>query len=439
MCDLNEDKLQAIRDMESAKKKALKSDGICVKCKEGKACVVIRQSDAYCKLCFLSYATHKFRSTLGKSKIVKANDRVLVAVSGCQSSSALIHLVYEAISESAHKRLRFTPGICIVDESCCVGTTAEQTAEDYVELDRSLTKQYGYPVHRVDIHRNYKTGQKEDTSESQASNHAAFMQAFYSLKSQTAKEDFIGSNRHAQIVNVARTHAYTKIMFGGNATTLSIKLFSHVAQGRGGTLPLDVGVGDTRYHGLTLIRPMREFLAKEVAHYNRHMGVRVHAIANLSTMTPDGFSLHRQAEAFITNLQAGFPSTVSTVFRTSDKLSMMAEFEENITIPCLLCATPIIPIVAFGSLADGNSIANCESDEKNEGCCGLSDECGGVKKRLDVERENVVNNLCYGCRLTLRDMEDQVKLLPTNVLHSAVVRMHEKDLRDSIKNFLLDD
>lgn len=59
--------------------------------------------------------SHKFRSSLGKSKLMKPNDKLLIAFSGSQSSVALLHLIQAGISETSHKRLLFEPFILYVD------------------------------------------------------------------------------------------------------------------------------------------------------------------------------------------------------------------------------------------------------------------------------------------------------------------------------------
>ena len=41
------------------------------------------------------YVTHKFRATIGKTKLVRDGELVLVAFSGGPSSSALLHLIQE--------------------------------------------------------------------------------------------------------------------------------------------------------------------------------------------------------------------------------------------------------------------------------------------------------------------------------------------------------
>jgi cytoplasmic tRNA 2-thiolation protein 2 len=59
--------------------------------------------------------THKFRATLGKSKLVNKGERVLVCVSGSQSSVSLLHLVWTGLQQSTYKRLTFDPVIVYID------------------------------------------------------------------------------------------------------------------------------------------------------------------------------------------------------------------------------------------------------------------------------------------------------------------------------------
>lgn len=87
---------------------------LCRKCKN-QARVVLRTKDAYCKECFLAASTHKFRATLGKTKIMKVKDRALVAFSGSQSSVALLHFLRSGLDEEQHKKLFFDVVVCYIE------------------------------------------------------------------------------------------------------------------------------------------------------------------------------------------------------------------------------------------------------------------------------------------------------------------------------------
>lgn len=67
-------------------------EGMCMKCGEN-AIVLVRNNDPFCKTCFLEYAVHKFRATIGKARVIHQGERVLLAVSGGSSSSAMLDLV----------------------------------------------------------------------------------------------------------------------------------------------------------------------------------------------------------------------------------------------------------------------------------------------------------------------------------------------------------
>lgn len=67
------------------------------------------------RACFVPMVNHKFRATLGKSKLVSKSERVLVCVSGSQCSVTLLHLIWTGLQQSTFKRLTFKPIILYLD------------------------------------------------------------------------------------------------------------------------------------------------------------------------------------------------------------------------------------------------------------------------------------------------------------------------------------
>lgn len=59
--------------------------------------------------------THKFRATLGKSKLVNKGEQVLICISGSQCSMSLLHLVWTGLQQSTFKRLTFIPIVLHID------------------------------------------------------------------------------------------------------------------------------------------------------------------------------------------------------------------------------------------------------------------------------------------------------------------------------------
>lgn len=67
--------------------------------------------------CFLKYAIHKFRSTIGKARMVKPNESVVLAFSGGLSSSCMIQLVKQGleVSQSHNMRMIFKPILLYIE------------------------------------------------------------------------------------------------------------------------------------------------------------------------------------------------------------------------------------------------------------------------------------------------------------------------------------
>lgn len=59
--------------------------------------------------------THKFRACLGKSRVMRSGDRVLVGFSGSDGSTALLHLIQSGLGDTSHKRLMVQPLVLYID------------------------------------------------------------------------------------------------------------------------------------------------------------------------------------------------------------------------------------------------------------------------------------------------------------------------------------
>lgn len=87
----------------------------CKKCGCQDIKISFRGENGYCKTCFLSILTHKFRATLGKSKSMHPNDSILIDHFGTANSTVLVHLIKANTNESVNKRFRFQCKILYID------------------------------------------------------------------------------------------------------------------------------------------------------------------------------------------------------------------------------------------------------------------------------------------------------------------------------------
>lgn len=183
-------------------------------------------------------------------------------------------------------------------------------------------------------------------------------------------------------MQTARDRGYAKVMMGESLTRVAIKLLTNLSLGRGAFLAVDTvswgrspaAEGVTRCHGgvawwwhsplaalhpqgftdqrhgdVMVVRPMRDYTAKEIAFYNRFFSVPTVIVPPLFTKVggsrggepklcvpmvgtgppspalpcpPCWFpqhrekpSIHQLVERFLLGLQEEFPSTISTVYR----------------------------------------------------------------------------------------------------------------------------
>ncbi|CAO2609625.1 Cytoplasmic tRNA 2-thiolation protein 2, partial [Lemmus lemmus] len=465
----------------------------CVKCAEGLPVVVIRAGDAFCRDCFKAFYVHKFRAMLGKNRLIFPGEKVLLAWSGGPSSSSMVWQVLEGLSQDSAKRLRFVPGVIYVDEGAACGQSLQDRVKTLAEVKLILQKT-GFPWHVVALEEvfslppsvlgcasqepagteeAYKTAvdsflqqqhalgshgeDQSRTSHSQeplgmagfptAAQTEALSKLFSSIKTLTAKEELLQTLRTHLIVHVARTHGYCKVMTGESCTRLAIKLMTNLALGRGAFLAWDTGFSDERHGDVVLVRPMRDYTLKEVAFYNHLFGIPSVFTPAIDTKAPEKASIHRLMEAFILRLQTLFPSTVSTVYRTSEKL-VKAPREGCASGPsspsCLLCMCALDidtadSATAFGAQSSSHlsQMLPAEAGIPTTPCCGAGEGQAQSCHRGDAQA-CVIEQLCYGCRVNMKDLPS-LDPLPPYVLAEAQLRSQRAWVSKEIQEYLITD
>ncbi|XP_076830786.1 cytoplasmic tRNA 2-thiolation protein 2 [Brachyhypopomus gauderio] len=483
----------------------------CMKCKENTAVLIIRVGDAFCRECFKEYFLHKFRAMLGKNRVIFPGEKVLLAVSGGPASISMLTQVQEGLSRNALKKLRFVPGIIYIDEGGACGQNAEEREKTLSQLE-TIFRKTGFPYYMVSLEQvfglpdstlepvscgperpgsSYKEAvdryiqQKEleqklgelaveetqnavDLLSVQASrvpleHSLALEKLFSSLKTLTAKDDMLQTLRQHLILHTARLNGYSKVMMGDSCTRLAIKLLTTISLGRGAAVAADTGFSDARYGDVVIVRPMRDYSSKEIAFYNRLFGVQSLFIPGLDTRAPEKASIQRLAESFVIRLQADFPSTVSTIYRTSEKLHTARPLQTSTAEPsakCLLClcavhnkadaASAFHATVISEQLSRGQFREEARTDQVPQGpfgtpgasCCqGEGQSCGGGGC-CTTERTPVLPDLntllCYSCRLTIKDMA-AVDSLPRYITSEAERRRRRALLKEQVSEFLLED
>ncbi|XP_054054825.1 cytoplasmic tRNA 2-thiolation protein 2 isoform X1 [Rissa tridactyla] len=257
------------------------------------------------------------------------------------------------------------------------------------------------------------------------------LRLFEAVETSTAREELLQMLRTHLILQTARTRGYTKVMTGESCTRVAIKLLTNLALGRGAFLAVDTGFVDNRHGDVMVVRPMREYMAKEIAFYNHFFDVPTVIAPPLPTKRQEKPSIHRLIERFLLGLQEDFPSTISTVYRTGEKLSPAPAKASSESQRCLLCLCAL-DIAGEEELALEPTLITEETEPAGDGCCQGATAAGAESRAAFIPL------LCYGCRLTFKEL-GPLATLPPYVRAEAQRRIRRAQMEQQSQEVPLED
>jgi cytoplasmic tRNA 2-thiolation protein 2 len=286
---------------------------LCYKCHLAKANYKIRLQ-LVCKACFVSNTEHMFRCTLKNCIFPRNGEKMLICVSGGPNSSAMLSLIDTCNNPlKTKKMMKFIPTILYIDDSI-VYKTPSSTVESFISTIEST---YKYPVLIRKIEELVPNILEALPAEDQT------------------RSDMLYYNIHASIIEVAKQLGIKKVVTAETASRISTRVLSGICKGSG----VSVNQDSEPCHavdGISVGRPMRELLDKEVCIYVHITQVPVITKLIISdyNVTYNG-NIDTLVQDFLQNLQSKFPSTVHTLLRTASKLM-------PISIPdtCRICKKP---------------------------------------------------------------------------------------------------
>ncbi|XP_012261021.2 cytoplasmic tRNA 2-thiolation protein 2-A [Athalia rosae] len=466
MCSINDAEFESDEELMQPDEIAQIDGAICKKCNENKAEVLLRVKDAYCKTCFLAAATHKFRATVGKSKLVRPTDSILVGHSGKAGSTVLLHLIKAGMSEAVHKRLMYKTTVLYIDEGAVIGEPIEQRCSEISAIQEQVNS-LGFVGHVVPLSEALHNTEPKiyplDCGLEIPSDDAELINLFGAISNYTSKEELLHKLRQKLLISVARSLGCCKIFTADGATDLAIKILSNIALGRGAHLPLDVGFVDSRDSNIKILRPMRDFTRKELSYYLNFHKLKVVQIPGLTTKKDAYVSIQNLTEKFVTELNTEFSGTVSAVFRTGEKLTTGNTQTTNSGKSCVLCSAPLDTIFTDTSSLQATEFSRLVSAEGPMGHIGKdafqlktfgnaaeatentatdgAKRCDNCSCSRSIERPeksvpDMDIHLCYGCRLIFRDLDKQHSM--PEFLQNAVKQQRSLDhMQKEIAEFLL--
>nr|XP_018668608.1 cytoplasmic tRNA 2-thiolation protein 2-like [Ciona intestinalis] len=410
----------------------------CVKC-EKDSVIVVGTNGTFCKDCFEVYFSHKFRASMGRNPLVRHHDKVALAYSGGNNSSALLNLIKKGLDPATVKKLKFTPGLIFVDERILYPSDDYEKVKEIEEIMRNT----GFPYHIVKLEEVFST---EDTDE-KMTNAEKLEKLFNSITTLTSKQETLYRLRCYLLSRKAKELGYDHVFMGETSTRLAINILSNFSLGRGVHLPQDTGFSDgLRFEGVgvKLLRPMREMSMKEIAVYNALNKVPTVFLPNLATSQSVTSSVQNLTENFILGLVAGFPSTEMTVFRTSNKLHGKND-EKKSRGCCRLCFGAIDTECGTAQATALRHTLFSEAINTSHASSTYNDSSINIMDVPTLIQPLEYQNLqvCYACRLLGKEVTQDGK----DILFPPVVTMttypekllSSNDIKNKLNGILLED
>eukprot|EP00045_Choanoeca_perplexa_P017750 m.264468 g.264468 ORF g.264468 m.264468 type:complete len:427 (-) comp17623_c0_seq2:4730-6010(-) len=378
----------------------------CKKCPDGRPQVLLRLRDAYCKECFFYGVHRKTRSDIGKHRILQQHEKVLLAFSGGNRSSALLGIIHKFEHADEHRQMRIVPTVFHMDDLLAHDfDTSEEDHAHRQERIQALASQLGYDtVEYSRLESVYGEGKAAQD---------ALKTTLQGCKSLTAQQDVIRLLKRQLLIATAKRLGCTKIMVANCNDHLAMQILTDVSSGRGGNMT-NVSAFVEHLDGVAILRPLRQITSRETGLYNHFKGIHPYVPKIRGSHAPEKASFERLIQTFVADLLSQYPSTATAVFRTSEKMEMT---DADTMVACVLCNGPVeamrtsrAQITSQGGIKDVRGLFFTQPGQLHTSKEGLEDSI------------DITNMLCHGCRSTVMDMKPNTLHLATDPSEEVVAR-----------------
>ena len=410
-------------------------DENCKKCNVEKCVIKLDFKEAMCLSCFLYYVRHKFRATLGSSKILNRQSDVLFDFKGTAADVCLLHMIKFAFEEETYKRLSFSLKLVFVDESCTATTNTEDALEnrmtkiqeirDILQQFPCFTCSYSTIADSLTIVDNISLVSREKVS-AIIQSEKEFSLAYHSIDTLSSKQDFIEIMRKNALRDIAHHLNCSYIFLSDISVDLAKRLISNIALGRGSSVSDDVAFCDDRINCIKIIRPLKDLNQPEVDSYVQFNKLKYCSLSNFS-MNDNIASIQNLTSSFINQLQKNcYNSTVSTVYKCSNKIApnnqkttscqnnysidskMTRSYITDMNQRCLLCKSILdyhhsetLYAIEFSRCVSSQIASNIEGTENLQ---GIRETSENAKNSTENDRNKF---LCHGCRNIFPAMNEE--------------------------------
>ncbi|XP_060528998.1 cytoplasmic tRNA 2-thiolation protein 2 isoform X2 [Cylas formicarius] len=347
----------------------------CNKCRHEKASILLRGKDAYCRNCFLASTNHKFKAILGKSKLIRPYDKVLISFDVGHPSVALLHLIRSGLDLDTPKRLKFIPVVVFIEDRyhLSLDERKEMLRDIQTEVNNFQLKLYFVSLanclsseNEINISENILNVTELDK--------AKLSTVVANNANETTKNELLFILKRNVLLKVAKNLDCKFIFTPELSIDIASNLLSNVSLGRGDNISLDTGFCDNRDERVKILRPLRDFDMKEVAFYNvlHHLN----PISVRGREVNSNHSVQNLMRDFITKLQSDYPATVTTIVKTGDKLT--TQIKDNCDRRCRLCNGTITQRPTELSSEESTNFSKLISNSFRDPTIPVEDRCKSV-------------------------------------------------------------
>ncbi|KAF5273998.1 hypothetical protein FQA39_LY01113 [Lamprigera yunnana] len=282
---------------------------------------------------------HKFKALLGKNRITRPNEKVLIYHTTGHASTALLHFIRTGLDLKTPKKLKFEPIVFFIESNFKL--RSDQRESILKRVDDEVNK-FNFPIFYVSLAQYIINPSQLSSIVSDKYEGVVLGDYDHFTVSGTNKVDLTTRTQVNKIfeqrllIEVAKFLKCKCIFTPDLAIDTASQLLTNVCLGRGEHIVFDTGTVDSRDEEVTILRPLRNFTIKEAALYNYFHNLDpvnfVHQQANPYA------SIQNLMQKFVTDLQENYPSTISTIVRTGDKLGIN-KYTSN--AKCLFCQAPL--------------------------------------------------------------------------------------------------
>lgn len=278
------------------------------------------------------------------------------------------------------------------------------------------------------------------------------------LPDNTSRTDLLNQLRRRLLVSAARKLSCNKVFVADSAMDIATKALGDICLGRGAQLSTLANFCDARCADIKILKPLRNFTQQELIYYSEHYEIKSVKLREFNVTTP-ATSIQALAHNFTAGLESQFSGTVSTIFRTAEKISPRINAQQNAEDNCVLCDARLdatssndevsaVRAIEVSRLVSSNietrTPSNKENGESNSTIlcsddkiyCNDNTECDCKNSKRKITPEDVWRYLCYSCRLIFRNSEI-LNTLPVPLLFTVQQRLALKNMREEINDFLL--